>query len=278
MNPIGIPKPSGKKSTLQKVNKHLFPVSSGIHAALGWTCPQVGCPIAHGLPWEERMSTSATNQALAAALFFAVTLSAATPTRSPAPDAPRAISEQDRTLLEDLERRSVLYFWDESDPSTGLVLDRANAEGGRAKGPSGDIASLAATGFGLTAICIGAEHGWIPRDQAQTRVRTTLEFLALKATQEHGWFFHWMDVSTGERKWDSEMSSVDTSFLLAGVLTAAQYFSDDPAISKLANQIYGRVDFAWMLDGDSLLLSHGWVHGKGFLKYKWEAYSELPLL
>jgi len=224
------------------------------------------------------MLTSATNQALAAALFLAVTLSAATPTRSPSPDPPRALSQQDRTLLEDLERRSVLYFWDESDPSTGLVLDRANAEGGRAKGPSGDIASLAATGFGLTAICIGAEHGWIPRDQAQTRVRTTLEFLALKATQEHGWFFHWMDVSTGERKWDSEMSSVDTSFLLAGVLTAAQYFSNDPAISKLATEIYGRVDFTWMLDGDSLLLSHGWVHGKGFLKYKWEAYSELPLL
>src|SRR6202167_3588849 len=221
--------------------------------------------------------------AITAACILTATLSAATSsnspsTRPPSPEPPRVLSPQDRALLEDLERRSVLYFWNESDPSTGLVLDRASADGGRAKGPSRDVASLAATGFGLTAICIGAEHGWIPRDQAQIRVRNTLEFLALKATQEHGWFFHWMDVSTGERQWDSEMSSVDTSFLLAGVLTAGQYFSNDPAISKLATQIYSRVDFAWMLDGDSLLLSHGWVRGKGFLKYKWEAYSELPLL
>jgi hypothetical protein len=207
---------------------------------------------------------------IAVSLFAASLLNAAT--------AGHTIAPPDRALLEDLERRSVLYFWNESDPSTGLVLDRASADGGRAKGPSRDVASIAATGFGLTAICIGAEHHWIPRDQAQTRVRNTLQFLASKAAQEHGWFFHWMDVSTGERKWDSEMSSVDTSFLLAGVVTAAQYFSDDSDIKRLAKQIYDRVDFGWMLGGDPLLLSHGWVQGKGFLKYKWEAYSELPLL
>src|SRR5437016_6601149 len=72
------------------------------------------------------------------------------------------ISAEDRTFLEDLERRAVLYFWEQSDSSTGLVRDRANADGGPAKGPSRDIASLAATGFGLTALCIGTEHGWIP--------------------------------------------------------------------------------------------------------------------
>src|SRR5579863_2417827 len=225
------------------------------------------------------MLASARNRTLSAAFLLTTSLTAATPTRSLSPyPAEHPIATHDRALLQDLERRSVQYFWNESDPSTGLVLDRASADGGRAKGPSGNIASLAATGFGLTAICIGAEHGWIPRDQAQTRVRNTLEFLALKATQEHGWFFHWMDVSTGERKWDSEMSSIDTAFALAGVLTAAQYFSNDPVIPQLARQIYGRVDFLWMLDGDPLLLSHGWVHGKGFLKYKWDAYSELPLL
>jgi hypothetical protein len=196
------------------------------------------------------------------------------------PSAERAqftMTSADRALLEDLEHRSVLYFWNESDPSTGLVLDRASSDGGRASGPSRDVASLAATGFGLTAICIGVEHGWIPRDQARSRVLATLEFLAAKATNERGWFFHWMNVSTGERKWDSEMSSIDTSFLLAGALTASQYFKD-PEITKLANQIYNRVDFKWMLAADSLLLSHGWVRSQGFLKYKWDAYSELPLL
>ncbi len=99
-----------------------------------------------------------------------------------------------------------------------------------------------------------------------------------KANQEHGWFYHWMDVSTGDRKWDSETSSVDTAFLLAGVLTAGQYFADDPEIPKLASEIYDRVDFQWMLNGDPMLLSHGWRNGKGFIKNKWDTYCELGLL
>lgn len=188
------------------------------------------------------------------------------------------ISASDRAFLEDLERRSVLYFWEQADHSTGLVLDRSNADGGLAKGPSRDISSIAATGFGLTAICIGSEHGWIPRPDAIARVRTTLDFLANKAEAEHGWFYHWMNAADGERRWDSETSSVDTSFLLAGVLACSSYFSQDPEISRLAKEIFERVDFQWMLDGDPLLLSHGWKRGKGFLKYKWDFYSEASLL
>lgn len=189
-----------------------------------------------------------------------------------------AVSEADRAFVEDLEHRSFEYFWEQADHGTGLVLDRARVDGGRAKGPSRDIASAAATGFGLTAICIGAERGWISKKDAEERVRATLDFFANKAAQEHGWFYHWMDVATGERKWDSEASSVDTAFLLAGVLTAAQYFPDDPEIPKLANQIYERVDFQWMLNGDPVLLSHGWRNGKGFIKNKWDTYCELGLL
>jgi len=190
---------------------------------------------------------------------------------------PVTISVDDRTFLEDLEHRAFLYFWEQTDLGTGLVLDRANTDGGRAKGPSRDIASIAATGFGLTALCIGAEHGWITHAQAADRVRGTLKFFAHRALQEHGWFYHWMDVSNGDRKWDSEASSVDTSFLLAGVLTAAQYFSKDPEIPQLAQEIYERVDFKWMLNDDPLLLSHGW-RGKNFLKSKWDTYSEMTLL
>ncbi len=75
---------------------------------------------------------------------------------SEAAPSPSVISIQDRAFLEDMEHRGVLYFWEQTDPATGLVLDRADVAGGRAKGPSRNIASLAATGFGLTAICIGA--------------------------------------------------------------------------------------------------------------------------
>ncbi len=79
-----------------------------------------------------------------------------------------AVSPADRAFLEDLEHRAFLYFWEQADLGTGLVLDRANHDGGRAKGPSRDIASIAATGFGLTAICIGAEHGWVPARKPRT--------------------------------------------------------------------------------------------------------------
>jgi hypothetical protein len=198
------------------------------------------------------------------------------PSEAAAPSS--AVSGDDRAFLEDMEHRGVLYFWEQTDPATGLVLDRANQDGSSAKGPSRNIASLAATGFGLTALCIGAEHGWIPRDQAAQRVRATLEFFATRAFHEHGWFYHWMEVSNGERQWDSEVSSVDTAFFLGGALTAARYFQKDPDIPKLAHQIYDRVDFQWMLDGDPMILSHGWKRGKGFLKFKWETYSESSLL
>ena len=209
-----------------------------------------------------------------AAAWLAIWPGASSEAAAPGPN----ISVQDRLFLEDMEQRGVRYFLEQTDPATGLVLDRANQDGGRAHGPSRNIASLAATGFGLTALCIGAEHGWISRDQAAQRVRTTLQFFAARAFHEHGWFYHWMEVSNGDREWDSEVSSVDTSFFLAGALTAARYFSDDPDIPRLAKEIYDRVDFTWMLDGDPLVLSHGWKRGKGFLKDRWGTYSESSLL
>ncbi len=193
------------------------------------------------------------------ALVFLLTLTLA---YGSAPDSLPGLSQSDRAFLEDLEQRSVLYFWEQADPRIGLVLDRAAMEGGRPKGPGKDVASSAATGFGLTALCIGAEHGWIRREEARQRARITLEFFATKAYQEHGWFYHWMDVSSGESRWDSELSTIDTALLLAGALTAAQCFSEDPEIPKLAKQIYDRVDFVWMLKGDSGVLSHGWIPGR----------------
>jgi hypothetical protein len=227
------------------------------------------------------MIRPAKNCAIACAVVFlsAVPLSASQPPDTTTdPTAPPKLSPQDRTFLEDLERRSVLYFWEQADRGTGLVLDRANVDGSRAKGPSRDVGSIAATGFGLTAVCIGVEHGWIPRDQGVERVRAALQFFASKANQEHGWFYHWLDVGTGERKWDSETSSVDTAFLLAGVLTSSVYFSQDSEIPRLAKEIFDRVDFQWMLDGDPVLLSHGWKRGKGFLKPRWDVYNEATLL
>ena len=193
--------------------------------------------------------------------------------------APR-LSTSNETFLEDLSRRSFLYFLEHADPQTGLVLDRARTDGAAhdANHPSFQIASSAATGFGLTALCTGAERGWITRDAARERIRTTLRFFATRATHERGWFLHWMDARTGERRWRSEYSSIDTALLLAGVLTARSYFREDAEIARLATAIYNRVDFPWMLAGHPSLLSHGWKPESGFLKARWDTYSEHLIL
>jgi len=182
-------------------------------------------------------------------------------------------------LVDDISRRSFRYFWEQTDPRTGLALDRALNDGEEQEKPGQErIASIAATGFGLTAYCIAADHRWIGRETARQRVLTALRFLADEAPNEHGWFYHYMDSSTGKRAWRSEISSIDTALLLAGVLTTRQYFRDDFEINKLATLIYSRVDFRWMMDGSPLYFSHGWTPERGFLRYRWDTYSELLIL
>lgn len=188
-------------------------------------------------------------------------------------------TEQD-AFLEDLSRRTFLYFWEQADPQTGLVLDRAHTDGTRY--PPGDdhynIASSAATGFGLTALCIAAAHEWIAPAKARERVRATLRFYATRADEFHGWFYHWTDAATGARRWHSEVSTIDTALLLAGVLTARAAFRDDAEITRLATRIYERVDFTWMLDARTHRLSHGWRPETGFLESTWDTYSEHLIL
>lgn len=190
------------------------------------------------------------------------------------------LTREDEALIEDLSRRAFQYFIDHADARTGLVLDRARTTGEAppAGHPSHQIASSAATGFGLTALCVGVERGWIARDEARRRVLTTLRFFAERASQEHGWFLHWMDSETGERRWNSETSSIDTALLLAGVLTARQFFREDAEVKRLSTLIYERVDFTWMLAGNDTLLSHGWRPETGFIPTRWDTYSEHAIL
>jgi hypothetical protein len=159
-----------------------------------------------------------------------------------------------------------------------LALDRSKADGSPSDENHRTIASIASTGFGLTALCIAAERRWIDPAQARERVAATLRFFAERATHQHGWFYHWMDVATGERRWQSEISSIDTALLLGGVLTARGYYHKDAEIKRLATAIYERVDFRWMLAGHPLLLSHGWKPESGFLDSRWTDYSEETML
>ena len=185
-----------------------------------------------------------------------------------------SLSSDDRRFLEDYEKRCFRYFWEQWDEHTGLFMDRARIDGA----PASHVGSIAATGFGLSALCVGAERGWVSREQARVRVLATLRFLWGHAFHDHGWFLHFMEARTGARRLDSEISSIDTALLLAGILTAQVYFSADREIRRLAKQIFERVDFVWMLNGNPLILSHGVQPGSGFLRPTWNAYSEASIL
>jgi hypothetical protein len=202
----------------------------------------------------------------------------ADPPLSRANSSSGTLSKQDEAFLEDLERRSFNYFWEQADEQTGLVPDRARTDGEPLDENHQHVASIAATGFGLTALCIGAERRWANPARVRERIGRSLHFFAERAPQEHGWFYHWMDTRSGERRWNSEVSSIDTALLLAGILTARGRFRQDAEIVRLATLIYERVDFRWMLDGHPLLLSHGWKPESGFLGPRWDTYSEDTIL
>jgi hypothetical protein len=206
----------------------------------------------------------------AGAALAARTLRAAAP-----PETPQPLRADDRLFLEDFAGRCVRYFWEQADPHTGIILDRARNDGARS---GNNVGSTAATGFGLTALCIGASRGWLPRDQVRARILMTLRYYWGHAFHDHGWYYHFLDASSGARRLGSEISSIDTALLLCGVLTASGYFSSDKEIHTLSRQLFDRVDFAWMLAGNPLLLSMGVHPGSGFLNARWSTYSEACVL
>ena len=190
--------------------------------------------------------------------------------------AGRRLTKEEDAFLEDLSHRSFLFFWEQSDPNTGLSRDRALADSG-APDPRA-WASSASTGFGLTGLCIAAERGWLPRDQVRTRVVNTLRYYAEKSFQEHGWFYHFVDCATGARRNTTEVSDIDTALLLAGIVTASEYFHADAEIVKLSKAIWDRIDFRWMMNGNPELLSMHWKPEDGFSKNFWDHHCELGIM
>jgi hypothetical protein len=183
-----------------------------------------------------------------------------------------ALSPEDDQLLDEIERASFLFFWEQANPQTGLIKDRCNT---RIKDTS-NVASIASTGFGLTAICIAEKRGYIPRNEARLRVVNTLQYLWKKLPTHRGFFYHFADINSGERIWDSEISSVDTAILLCGILTCRQHFNDR-GVNGLSEAIFNRVDWTWLSE-DTTLLPMGWTPEFGFLSSKWDGYSELMMI
>ena len=182
----------------------------------------------------------------------------------------------DDQLLEEITRAAFQFFWEQADPGTGQIKDRAFAAGGNDNRP---VSSIASTGFGLTALCIGDQRGYQPTSSISDRVQTTLSFLLNQMQPQgmNGFCYHFVDMTSGVRAFTSEVSSIDTAILLCGVLICRQHFSQDAQIPGLATQIYNNVDFHWMLNGGTTL-SMGWTPENGFLATRWDTYSELMML
>jgi len=185
----------------------------------------------------------------------------------------------DEAFLDLVQRTAFDYLWYEANPANGLVKDRSNDL---------SLSSIAAVGFGLSALPVGIDRGWISREAGRTRVLTTLEFLwnsphghEADATGYKGFYFHFLDMQTGRRAGDAELSTIDTALLLAGVLHVQQYFDQDDAaeaqIRALADNLYRRVDWPWM-QVRSARLCHGWTPEAGFLRYDWGGYNEAMIL
>jgi hypothetical protein len=177
----------------------------------------------------------------------------------------------DDDLLEEIVRAAFDFFWTEAGPS-GQVKDRAFLNGR----DTHTLASIAATGFGLSGLCIGHARRYRNPEEIIERVRQTLRFIWEKLPHEHGFYYHFVDITSGERQWRSEVSSIDTAILICGVLTARQHFRD-AEIQDLATRIYQRVDWDWMLNGGHTM-SMGWNPESGFIEYRWSHYCELMMI
>src|SRR5262245_15076226 len=185
----------------------------------------------------------------------------------------------DEAELQKLQQEAFAYFLHEVNLEKGLVQDKT-AEGWPA--------SIAATGLALAAYPVAVERGVMPREMALKRTLTTLRFFwnspqgpEPNATGYKGFYYHFLDMRTGRRTWQCELSTVDTAFLLAGMLTAAVYF-DQPGpfeqeIRDLVEKLYYRTDWQWA-QNEGALLTHGWKPECGFLPYRWEGYDEAMLL
>lgn len=208
-------------------------------------------------------------------LLGASSLAATGPALFAAPAA-YALSPADEALLDDIERRGCLFFAEQASAKTGQVLDRAAWDNTTGEIDPRRMASIAATGFGLTALCIADKRKYQPAAQIREQVRRTLRFHCDTLPNTHGFFCHFTDRETGEQWRDSEISSIDTSLLLCGVLTSRAYFHHDAEIVKLATAIYERVDWPWMHNGGQAF-SMG-VHNGKFLDARWAHYCELMMI
>lgn len=184
-------------------------------------------------------------------------------------------------LLDTLQHTAFDYFWEEASAGSGLIKDGSQ---------DWSVCSIAAQGFGYSAYCVAVDHGWVTREAARDRIIRGLEKLwtvpqgtaATNVNGYKGFFYHFLDLNTGVRTWDCELSSIDTALLIAGILDAKEYFDapNEPEthLRALADSIYYRVDWDFMRNGGNGIRM-GWKPGTGFSGFgDWVGYNEAMIL
>jgi hypothetical protein len=171
------------------------------------------------------------------------------------------------------------YYLKESNPANGLIRDKTD--------PTAP-ASIAAVGMALATVPVLVERGVVPRDVGAVLALKRLRFFHTSphgpgpdATGYNGFYYHFLDMDTGRRVWECELSTIDSAFLFAGILTVATYFDRDTAdeaeVRRLGDALYRRADWNWARDGGPTL-THGWRPESGFIPHRWEGYDEGLLL
>jgi hypothetical protein len=183
----------------------------------------------------------------------------------------------DEALTARLQRSAFSYLIEYTNPVTGLIADTSRP---------GSPCSIAVVGFALSCFPIAVSNGWLSRADAARRVIKALRFFlrstqsdAPDATGYKGFYYHFLDMRTGKRVWQCELSLIDTALLIAGVLVAGCYFdgAGESEIRELADTLYRRVDWRWAQNGTPNV-AQGWKPECGFLRYRWEGYNEAALL
>ena len=185
----------------------------------------------------------------------------------------------DDAMLECLQRETFQYFLEETNPENGLVRDKTEP---------GSPASIAVVGFALSSYPVAVERGFIAREAAVKAALATLRFFMGSrqgqepdATGYKGFFYHFLDMTTGRRVWECELSTIDTAIFIAGALAAGAYFDreteTEAEIRELASALYRRIDWVWAQNGGATV-THGWRPETGFLAYRWEGYNEALIL
>lgn len=177
----------------------------------------------------------------------------------------------DSEILLRLQRKTFDYFIDEKNCKNGLIADKTAV---------GSPSSISVVGLAINVYIIGVEWDYISREEARRRILETLRFLHSSqqgpepdTTGYRGFCYHFLNMQTGKRMWECELSTIDTAILIAGILTARHYFTLDHAeeeeLRHLADVLYERVDWDWARNGGATL-THGWTPETGFYDQRWD--------